>query len=148
MSSNVERRRGGRPQETFTHISGHSSDCIDEVVFGDIDKVGFNINFTSPSPSCRPCHNCNVCQALSCDLSCEPPPQAYSEPPLTPSGGGRTACRKPSVLGEEEDAGIGVCGWLLTSFSMLLVLITLPFSLCVCFKVSSLLSQILSRSYC
>lgn len=64
--------------------------------------------------------------------------QAYSEPPLTPSGGGRTACRKPSVLGEEEDAGIGVCGWLLTSFSMLLVLITLPFSLCVCFKVRPL----------
>jgi len=57
--------------------------------------------------------------------------QAYSEPPLTPSA---QRARKISVF-DEDDNGIGVCGWLLTSFSMLLVLITLPFSLCVCFKV-------------
>ena len=36
---------------------------------------------------------------------------------------------------DEDDGGIGVCGWLLTSFSMILVMLTLPFSLCVCFKV-------------
>merc|ERR1719334_50992 len=28
-----------------------------------------------------------------------------------------------------------MCGWLLTSISWVLVIITLPFSLCVCFKV-------------
>ena len=53
--------------------------------------------------------------------------------------------RAAEVLGEEEDAGIGVCGWLLTSFSMLLVLITLPFSLCVCFKVRPLPTNRLVR---
>merc|ERR1712110_1403821 len=57
--------------------------------------------------------------------------QAYSEPPLTPSA---QRARKISVF-DEDDGGIGVCGWLLTSFSMLLVMLTLPFSLCVCFKV-------------
>ena len=77
----------------------------------------------SPPPS-------NTLPALDKEIS-----QAYSEPPLTPSGGGRAPGRKTSVFGDEEDAGLGLCGWLLTSFSMLLVLITLPFSLCVCFKV-------------
>ena len=28
-----------------------------------------------------------------------------------------------------------MCGWVLTSLSFLMVVITLPFSLCVCFKV-------------
>jgi len=37
--------------------------------------------------------------------------------------------------GEEPEPGIGMCGWLLTSISWFLVIITLPFSLCVCFKV-------------
>merc|ERR1719393_1097648 len=37
--------------------------------------------------------------------------------------------------GDDPDTGIGMCGWLLTSISWLLVIITLPFSLCVCFKV-------------
>jgi hypothetical protein len=31
--------------------------------------------------------------------------------------------------------GIGICGWLLTAVSWGLVAVTLPFSLCVCFKV-------------
>merc|ERR1712111_231201 len=35
----------------------------------------------------------------------------------------------------EGDIGIGICGWLLTAFSWAMVLATLPFSLCVCFKV-------------
>jgi len=58
--------------------------------------------------------------------------QSYSEPPLTPSA---QRARKISVLADEDDTGIGLCGWVLTSFSLLLVIITLPFSLCVCFKV-------------
>ena len=40
--------------------------------------------------------------------------------------------------GEEPEPGIGMCGWLLTSISWFLVIITLPFSLCVCFKVIKL----------
>ena len=39
------------------------------------------------------------------------------------------------VQGEEPEPGIGICGWMLTSISWFLVIITLPFSLCVCFKV-------------
>jgi len=35
----------------------------------------------------------------------------------------------------EGDIGIGICGWLLTAFSWVIVIVTLPFSLCVCFKV-------------
>ena len=40
------------------------------------------------------------------------------------------------MSGEEPEPGIGMCGWLLTSISWFVVIITLPFSLCVCFKVS------------
>ena len=36
----------------------------------------------------------------------------------------------------DSDVGIGICGWLLTAFSWAIVIVTLPFSLCVCFKVS------------
>ena len=36
---------------------------------------------------------------------------------------------------DESDSGIGLCGWLLTAISWGLVAVTLPFSLCVCFKV-------------
>eukprot|EP00095_Tigriopus_kingsejongensis_P009972 maker-scaffold17_size721972-snap-gene-4.16 protein:Tk09972 transcript:maker-scaffold17_size721972-snap-gene-4.16-mRNA-1 annotation:"hypothetical protein DAPPUDRAFT_313426" len=36
---------------------------------------------------------------------------------------------------DESDNGIGLCGWLLTAISWGLVIVTLPFSLCVCFKV-------------
>lgn len=36
---------------------------------------------------------------------------------------------------EDTDVGLGICGWLLTAFSWLIVIVTLPFSLCVCFKV-------------
>lgn len=35
----------------------------------------------------------------------------------------------------ESEVGIGICGWLLTAFSWAIVIVTLPFSLCVCFKV-------------
>ena len=40
------------------------------------------------------------------------------------------------MSGDEPEPGIGMCGWLLTSISWFVVIITLPFSLCVCFKVS------------
>merc|ERR1719340_76146 len=36
---------------------------------------------------------------------------------------------------QENEMGIGICGWLLTAFSWAIVLVTLPFSLFVCFKV-------------
>jgi hypothetical protein len=39
------------------------------------------------------------------------------------------------IAADEDDTGISLCGWVLTSISLLLVIITLPFSLCVCFKV-------------
>lgn len=38
-------------------------------------------------------------------------------------------------MADESDNGIGLCGWLLTAISWGLVMVTLPFSLCVCFKV-------------
>jgi len=40
------------------------------------------------------------------------------------------------IIGAEEDeTGISLCGGVLTTISFLLVILTLPFSLCVCFKV-------------
>jgi len=36
---------------------------------------------------------------------------------------------------DDSDDGIGMCGWILTAISWAMVLATLPFSLCVCFKV-------------
>ncbi|XP_040577151.1 band 7 protein AGAP004871 isoform X5 [Lepeophtheirus salmonis] len=36
---------------------------------------------------------------------------------------------------DELDVGIGICGWLLTGLSWIIVIVTLPFSLFVCFKV-------------
>merc|ERR1719150_1796513 len=39
------------------------------------------------------------------------------------------------ALTHDNDVGIGICGWLLTAFSWAIVIVTLPFSLCVCFKV-------------
>jgi erythrocyte band 7 integral membrane protein len=36
---------------------------------------------------------------------------------------------------DETESGIGLCGWILTAISWGLVMVTLPFSLCVCFKV-------------
>ena len=41
------------------------------------------------------------------------------------------------ISAEDHDVGLGICGWLLTAISWLLVIVTLPFSLCVCFKVST-----------
>ena len=40
-----------------------------------------------------------------------------------------------SFIADESDNGVGLCGWLLTTISWGLVMVTLPFSLCVCFKV-------------
>ncbi|XP_068248120.1 band 7 protein AGAP004871-like isoform X2 [Palaemon carinicauda] len=36
---------------------------------------------------------------------------------------------------DENDSGIGLCGWVLTGLSWILVLVTMPFSFFVCFKV-------------
>ncbi|XP_071747732.1 band 7 protein AGAP004871 isoform X2 [Lepeophtheirus salmonis] len=47
-----------------------------------------------------------------------------SEPPLRVIG-----------QADELDVGIGICGWLLTGLSWIIVIVTLPFSLFVCFKV-------------
>lgn len=41
----------------------------------------------------------------------------------------------PCISSDESDNGVGLCGWLLTTISWGLVMVTLPFSLCVCFKV-------------
>ena len=59
-----------------------------------------------------------------------PAPWPHPQPPLPPSPA-------PSVTSSAAgaSAGPGVCGWLLIAASWLLVLVTLPFSLCVCFKV-------------
>ena len=41
-----------------------------------------------------------------------------------------------AVIGAGKvDDGVDFCGWLLTMLSWALVLVTLPFSLCVCFKI-------------
>jgi len=52
--------------------------------------------------------------------------------PMDPQFGGGN---EPSYETEDHDVGLGICGWLLTAISWLLVIVTLPFSLCVCFKV-------------
>lgn len=39
------------------------------------------------------------------------------------------------MIADETESGIGLCGWILTAISWGLVMVTLPFSLCVCFKV-------------
>ena len=41
-----------------------------------------------------------------------------------------------SLAADDLDVGIGICGWIMTAVSWLLVLVTLPFSLFFCFKVS------------
>merc|ERR1712083_758832 len=38
-------------------------------------------------------------------------------------------------VAHDNDVGIGLCGWLLTAVSWAIVIVTLPFSLFVCFKV-------------
>ncbi|XP_046657448.1 band 7 protein AGAP004871-like isoform X4 [Daphnia pulicaria] len=71
-------------------------------------------------------------------------------------GGGGDADGRPMVIGEgpqhrhknkqarefefvfgseDSDTGIGVCGWILTIICWLLVLVTMPFSFFICFKV-------------
>ena len=44
-------------------------------------------------------------------------------------------------LADESGDGVGICGWLLTTISWGLVMVTLPFSLCVCFKVGVILKE-------
>jgi erythrocyte band 7 integral membrane protein len=39
------------------------------------------------------------------------------------------------VAADESDGDGGVCGTILTALSWILIICTLPFSLCVCFKV-------------
>jgi len=48
---------------------------------------------------------------------------------------GGTGCPEQDLLTDDSDDGIGMCGWILTAISWAMVLATLPFSLCVCFKV-------------
>ena len=43
---------------------------------------------------------------------------------------------RDTLLADDTDDGIGLCGWILTAISWAMVVATLPFSLCVCFKVS------------
>jgi hypothetical protein len=38
---------------------------------------------------------------------------------------------------DDSDTGIGICGWILTILCWLLVLVTMPFSFFICFKVST-----------
>lgn len=40
-----------------------------------------------------------------------------------------------NISADEVDDGMGICGWVLTALSWCLVIITMPVSLCVCFKV-------------
>ena len=40
------------------------------------------------------------------------------------------------LVAQDNNVGIGICGWPLTAFSWAIVIVTLPFSLCVCFKVN------------
>jgi len=58
---------------------------------------------------------------------------------VQPTGGDllnhRRVSTGPMALTHDNDVGIGICGWLLTAFSWAIVIVTLPFSLCVCFKV-------------
>ena len=51
--------------------------------------------------------------------------------------------KKPTTLfflflvAQDNDVGIGVCGWLLTAFSWAIIIVTVPFSLFLCFHVIS-----------
>ena len=49
-----------------------------------------------------------------------------------------------SFTAQENEMGIGICGWLLTAFSWAIVIVTLPFSLCVCSKVETTILLLLN----
>ncbi len=49
---------------------------------------------------------------------------------------------------EESPPGIGLCGWILTGLSLGLVLLTVPFSLFVCFKVQYSVRLYVLKRYC
>ena len=51
------------------------------------------------------------------------------------------------MIADETESGIGLCGWILTAISWGLVMVTLPFSLCVCFKVIQAEANIYYRYY-
>ncbi|TRY63257.1 hypothetical protein TCAL_02605 [Tigriopus californicus] len=60
--------------------------------------------------------------------------EIYSE---TNGQGGKTGAAIQGLVGFGKPGtdGVSICGAILTAFSCLLVMVTLPFSLCVCFKV-------------
>lgn len=78
------------------------------------------------------------------------PGPTFGRPPHPPAGGGGGGGNRPvdKVFGQEvrsghpegggadeNDGGIGVCGWILVFLSWILVVCTMPFSFFVCFKV-------------
>lgn len=64
-----------------------------------------------------------------------PKPTGISSGPMQISGAGDSHDTDMVIGADESDSGVGLCGLLLTMISWGLVLVTLPFSLCVCFKV-------------
>ena len=44
-------------------------------------------------------------------------------------------CFQQKKAADDSDTGIGICGWILTILCWLLVLVTMPFSFFICFKV-------------
>jgi len=58
---------------------------------------------------------------------------------VQPTGGDllnhRRVSTGPMALTHDNDVGIGICGWLLTAFSWTIIIVTVPFSLFVCFHV-------------
>ena len=52
-----------------------------------------------------------------------------------------------SKAADDSDTGIGVCGWILTILCWLLVLVTMPFSFFICFKVSRPLEALPTSNY-
>lgn len=64
-----------------------------------------------------------------------PKPKPIQSGPMLIQGGGDSHDTDLVIGADESDSGVGLCGLLLTMISWGLVLVTLPFSLCVCFKV-------------
>ena len=65
-------------------------------------------------------------------------PPSLHQPPLqtqTSSGHHLDLQDKADFPCNDDDLGTSLCGWLLTAISFSMVVVTLPFSLCVCFKV-------------
>ena len=65
-------------------------------------------------------------------------PPSLHQPPLhtpAPTGHHLDLQDKADFPCNDDDLGTSLCGWLLTAISFSMVVVTLPFSLCVCFKV-------------